>query len=316
MKKLFLILIPFLFISCVTRNPITWDKRIIHSDIKPLNLAYSEYAKEHNKTILFIHGFGESRYTWRFLIKPLSKYYHIITIDLKGFGDSPKTEDEDYSVYDQAKIVQKFIEDKKLENLTIVGRSFGGGVALVLALMQEKNMLKIKINKLILINTMSYKQSLPSMMRYLQKPIIGYLGIHLLSAKTIAKEAYAFAFSNDKLIPQESVDKSAKLIDMPNAKYAYKQTVDYIIPDDISKIEKKYKDIKIPTLIIWGKDDVSIPYKFGKRLHHNIRNSRFLLLKHVGHMPQEEAPQKVINAIERFMGKNLPHNNSKVSNNS
>jgi len=155
---------------------------------------------------------------------------------------------------------------------------------------------------------MSYKQPLPSMMRYLQKPIIGYLGIHLLSAKTIAKEAYAYAFSNDSLIPKESVEKSAQLIDMPNAKYAYKQTVDYIVPDDIAKIEKEYKDIKIPTLIIWGKDDVSISYRFGQRLHHDISNSHFLLLDKVGHMPQEESPNKVIKAIEEFMAKTKPHN--------
>jgi len=301
MKKLFLLLILFLFVGCSTKSPITWDKRIVHSSIKPLALAYDEYAIDKSKTLLFLHGFGESRFTWRFLIKPLSQYYHIITVDLKGFGESPKTEDEDYSVYDQAKIVQKFIEQKRLTNLTIVGRSFGGGVALVLALMQEKHMLKNKIDRLILINTMSYKQPLPSMMRLLQKPIIGYLGIHLLSAKTIATKAYTYAFSNDELIPQQSIDKSAQLIDMPNAKYAYKQTVDYIIPDDIAKIEKEYKDIQIPTLILWGKDDVSISYRFGIKLQRDLPHSYLILFRGVGHMPQEEAPYKVITEIERFM---------------
>ncbi len=301
MKRKFLLLIMVMFIGCATKNPVTWDSRVANSHIKPLNLAYDEYGKEHNKTILFIHGFGENRYTWRFIVKPLAKKYHIITIDLKGFGESPKTEDEDYSVYDQAKLVQEFIEKKGLKNLTLVGRSFGGGVALVLALMQERGVLKSKIDKLILIDTMSYKQNLPSMMWLLQKPIIGYLGIHLLSADTIAKEAYSYAFSNNNLIPKESVEQSAKMIDLPNAKYAYKQTVDYIIPDDIAKVQKEYRDIKIPTLIIWGRDDVSIPYRFGKRLHKDIKNSKLIILDGVGHMPQEEAPKKVIEAIEKFL---------------
>ncbi len=301
MKKLFLIFIPIIFTSCASKNPITWENRVIHSHIKPINLAYNEYGKENNKTILFIHGFGESRYTWRFITKPLSKKYHLVTVDLKGFGESPKTEDEDYSVYDQAKLVEDFIKQKRLKNLTIVGRSFGGGVALVLALMQEKKVFKHNINRLILIDTMSYKQHLPSMMWLLQKPIIGYLGIHLLSADTIASEAYNFAFSNDKLIPKDSVTQSSKMIDLPNAKYAYKQTVDYIIPDDIAKVEKEYKDIKLPTLIIWGRDDVSIPYKFGIRLHKDIKNSKLVILKGVGHMPQEESPKKVIETIENFM---------------
>jgi len=301
MKKLILILILILFIGCSSKTPITWERRVVHSHINPVNLAYDEYGKENNQTLLFLHGFGESRYTWRFITKPLSKKYHLVTVDLKGFGESPKTEDEDYSVYDQAKLIENFIEKRGLKNLTIVGRSFGGGVALVLALMQEKKMFKHNINRLILINTMSYKQHLPSMMWLLQKPIIGYLGIHLLSADTIALEAYNFAFSNDKLIPKDSVTQSAKMIDLPNAKYAYKQTVDYIIPDDIAKVEKEYKDIKLPTLIIWGKDDVSIPYRFGKRLHKDISNSQLVILKGVGHMPQEESPKRVIDIIERFM---------------
>jgi len=168
--------------------------------------------------------------------------------------------------------------------------------------MQEKNIFKKSmIDRLILINTMSYKQHLPSMMWLLQKPIIGYLGIHLLSADTIALEAYSYAFSNDKLIPQESIEQSAKMIDLPNAKYAYKQTVDYIIPDDIAKVEKEYKDITIPTLIIWGRDDVSIPYRFGERLNRDMPNSRLIILDGVGHMPQEESPKKVLDAIEQFM---------------
>jgi len=301
MNKFFLILTSLLFVGCATKKPVTWDKRIVNSKIKPLELAYREYGKENNETLLFIHGFGESKYTWRFIVKPLSKKYHIITIDLKGFGESPKTKDEDYSVYDQAKIVQKFIENKKIKNLTIIGRSFGGGVALVLAMMQEEKMLNFKIDKLILLDTMSYKQVLPSMMRFLQKPIIGYLGLHLLSAKKIAKEAYEFAFSNDKLIPKESVEESAKLISMPNAKYAYKQTVDYLVPDDIAKIEKRYKNIKIPTLIIWGKNDVSIPYGFGFKLHRDIKNSNLVIIKGVGHMPQEEAPKTVVKLIDKFL---------------
>ena len=138
------------------------------------------------------------------------------------------------------------------------------------------------------------------MMWLLQKPIIGYLGIHLLSANTIAKEAYNYAFSNNSLIPKDSVEQSAKMIDLPNAKYAYKQTVDYIIPDDIEKIEKEYRNIKIPTLIIWGRDDVSIPYRFGERLHRDIENSTLVILDGVGHMPQEEAPEVVIESIEEF----------------
>jgi len=301
MLKILLILILLFLSGCSMKKPITWQKRVIENEAKPIDLVFDEYGKNHKQTILFLHGFGESRYTWRFLIDDLSKEYHLVMVDLKGFGESPKPEDEEYSVYDQAKIIQKFIEDHQLKNLTLVGRSFGGGITLVLALMQEEGLLKEKIDRMILINSMSYKQKLPSMMRVLTYPIIGFLGIHLLGDRKIAKEAYSYAFSNDKLIPMSSVEHSEKMLGMPSAKYAYLKTVNSIVPDDITKMEKSYRDIKIPTLILWGKDDVSIPYRFGKRLHKELPYSRLRLFDKVGHMPQEEVPQKVIKEIQNFM---------------
>jgi len=300
-KVLLIVMLSTFFLGCSSKKPITWENRVLKSKIKPLNLAYKEYGLNHKKTLILIHGFGESKYTWRFIVKDLAKKYRVIAVDLKGFGESPKLKDGNYSVYDQAKVLEKFIEQKGLKKVTLIGRSFGGGVALVLALMQEYKLLKFKIDKLVLIDTMSYRQDLPSMMRYLQKPIIGYLGIRLLSAKTIAKEAYKYAFSNDSLIPEKSVKESAKLLDLPLAKYAYKETVDSIIPDDIDFIEKLYRKISIPTLIIWGKDDISIPYSFGKRLHKDIKNSKLVIIPNVGHMPQEEAPKILFHIIDKFL---------------
>ncbi|MCH9741042.1 MAG: alpha/beta hydrolase [Epsilonproteobacteria bacterium] len=304
MRNIFLILLPLFFIGCAQKVPVTWEKRVLHSKVAPVDLVYQEYGKEHNETILFLHGFGESKYTWRFLIDDLSKKYHLVILDLKGFGESPKTEDGGYSVYDQAKQVQKFIEHHKLKNLTVVGRSFGGGVSLVLALMQEEGILKDRLEKMVLINTMSYNQRLPSMMRDLQMPVIGFLGIHMFSSAWIAKEAYKFAFSNDELIPDESVNYAAKMMALPRAKYAYLETVNCIIPDDIAKMEKRYKDITLPTLILWGRDDVSIKLKMAHRLHRDLPYSKLRVFPNVGHMPQEEVPKKVIEEILKFMEEN------------
>ena len=293
--------LPFFLIGCAQKTPITWEKRVVKCKVKPVELSYREYGKKSAKTILFLHGFGESQHTWRFLVDDLSKDYHLITLDLKGFGESPKTEDEDYSVYDQAQLVHQFIKKHKLNNVTIVGRSFGGGVALVLALMQEDKLIDNRIKKMVLINSMSYEQRLPSMMRMLQKPIIGYLSIHLLSANWIATKAYQFSFSNNDLIPKSSIQYTAKMLSLPLAKYAYLETVNSIIPDDISKMQERYKKIKIPTLILWGRDDVSIRVRTAYRLHRALPNSQLKILEGVGHMPQEEKPKVVIDAIRTFM---------------
>lgn len=308
MKKILLnFFLLLVFTGCVQKVPITWEERVIKKPANSVSLAYSEYGKKRGKTLLFLHGFGENRHTWRFLVADLSKYYHIILLDLKGFGDSPKSEDEFYSVYDQAHEVNRFMEEHKLEHVTLVGRSFGGGVALVLALIQEDKLIKKKIDKLVLINSMAYRQKLPSMMERLNQPFIGYLGIHLLNNRWIANEAYKFSFYDDSLIPQKSIDYAAKYLEFPLAKYAYLKTVNQLIPDDLEKMEKRYKEITLPTLILWGKEDVSIPLHTAYRLHRDLKASQLILFPNVAHMAQEEVPHKVSQEILKFMEESEAH---------
>ena len=289
------------FIGCSTK-PITWKERILTNHQQKVTLAFDEYGDKNKPTLLFLHGFGENRKTWRFLVPKLSQKYHLLMVDFKGFGESPKLKDSDYSVYDQARFIKRFMEKKRLKNVTIVGRSFGGGVALILALMQNDKLLQTKIDRLILIDSMAYKQRLPSMMETLNTPVIGYLGIHFLESQDIAEEGYRYAFYNDELIPKKSVEYTSRYLSSPLAKYAYLETVHQLIPDDIETVEQRYREIETPTLILWGEKDVSIRVKIAYRLDRDLPNSRLKIYKKVGHMPQEEAPQKVIDSIEKFMG--------------
>ena len=85
--------------------------------VNELQLASSSVGK--GDPVLLIHGFGASSYSWRYVIEPLAQKYRVITIDLKGFGESPKPRDDQYSVYEQARLVRNFILENKLENLSI-----------------------------------------------------------------------------------------------------------------------------------------------------------------------------------------------------
>ncbi|CAA6815932.1 MAG: Hydrolase, alpha/beta fold family [uncultured Sulfurovum sp.] len=301
-KNIFLFIVTLLLVTaCSTKTPITWKERIVDKSQKHLSLEYLEYGNRNNKTLLFLHGFGESKETWRFLVPQLSKKYHLVLLDLKGFGASPKPKDNAYSVYDQAKLVARFMKEQGLREVTLVGRSFGGGVALVLALMQNDRLIKRNISSLILINSMAYKQSLPSMLKTLNQPIVGYVAIHLISNDWMAEEGYKYAFYNNDLIPKESLSYSSSNLSLENAKYAYLQSVEQLIPEDIIPVQKRYREISLPTLILWGKEDVSIRVHTAYKLHRDLKNSRLVLFSKVGHMPNEEAPHKVVSEILNFM---------------
>jgi len=302
MLKIIIKILPFLFLfGCSLKVPVTWNDRVIDRKVEKLSLVYSEYGERSNPTLLFLHGFGENRYTWRFLVPYLQEKYHLVMVDLKGFGDSPKSRDDYYSVYDQAFVVNEFIKEQKLKDITLIGRSFGGGVSLVLALLQHDKLIDKKIDKMILINSMSYKQNLPSMLRDLQTPVLGYWGIYLLSNDYMAKEAYKYAFYKNELIPEESVKIASTYLSFPMAKYAYLRTVNQLVPDDIDTVQKRFSEIDISTLILWGKHDVAIRVKKAYQLHRAIKGSSLKLFSNAGHMPQEEIPKEVSTEITHFL---------------
>jgi len=297
MKSLsFLILfIGVIFTGCSQKVANTWQKRVCEV---PLDSGIKLYARVSGKgtPVVMLHGFGASSYSFSKITPALSKDFKIFAIDLKGFGKSPKPDDNRYSVYDQAVLVDRFLKEHHLNKVILLGHSYGGGVALALALLDPK-----RISKLILIDSASYDQQLPKLIRWLQIPVLGKLGFYLLPASVEVKESYRYAFYDDSKIPKDIISEYTKNLYLPNARKIYLETAKSLIPEDIGKISERYKMIQIPTLIIWGANDIVIRKEKAYRLHHDIANSKLKIIPHCGHIPHEERPAEVVKILKQFM---------------
>jgi pimeloyl-ACP methyl ester carboxylesterase len=73
-----------------------------------------------------------------------------------------------------------------------------------------------------------------------------------------------------------------------------------------AEVEPLYSEIRCPVKIVWGQDDPWIPLKRGQALHALIRNAEFSMLPGVGHLPQLEAADVVVDQVLRFMEPKLP----------
>lgn len=284
--------------GCTAVSPVTWKERIEKKPTQAtIQLHYEE--KGSGETLLLLHGLGESSFTWRYLVDDLAKQYRVISLDMKGFGQSPKPKDGRYSIYDQAIMVKQFIEQQKLNNVTLVGHSLGGGVALALTLMAEQEAWNVE--RLVLINAAAYKQNLPSMLRDLAKPVVGDIGIYMVSTTKQAKQAYKFAFYNDMKIPAEGVKEFARNLMRPRSRYVFLQSTKQLIPEDIEAVSQQYSDIKQPSLIIWGYHDAVVHRRNAERLHKDLANSTLKLIRNAGHMPQEETPKQVLSILTDWL---------------
>ncbi len=265
---------------------------------EPLELHYETYG--HGNPVIFLHGLGGTIYTWRHLVGPLAPHYRLILFDLKGAGLSPKPYDNRYSVLDQAELIYRFILQNNLQQVTLVGHSFGGGVALLVALRLTQHD-PSRLSRLILIDTMSYPQKLPGIIRMLRTPGLGWLVLHLVPDQTQVHNMMETLYYDDSKISPEDVAAYAAPLALPGAKYALQQTMRQIIPDHMDEITARYPQIQVPTLIIWGREDKIIPLENGVRLHQAIRSSRLVVIERCGHDPPDEKPEEVIEITQKFL---------------
>src|SRR4051794_24109015 len=86
------------------------------------------------RPVVALHGFGETSYSWRHLIGGASQGLAFYTVDLRGCGQSEKPLDERYALRDHAAAIRDFILELDLNDVTLLGHSMGGGIALLVAL--------------------------------------------------------------------------------------------------------------------------------------------------------------------------------------
>src|SRR5689334_17288611 len=113
--------------------PLSDHSRFVSVD--GIKLHYQEFGDETKPAVLLIHGFRSSAYVWRSSAPLIANQgFHVLAIDLVGFGYSEKPRWFEYSIQAQARIVSRFMNRLGIGRATVVGSSYGGAVAATLAL--------------------------------------------------------------------------------------------------------------------------------------------------------------------------------------
>ncbi len=250
--------------------------------------------------VLCLHGLGASTHSWREFREPLAKQNKLFLLDFKGFGASPKPKDKHYAIKEHAESAYQFIVEHDLRNLTLIGNSFGGAVSLLVALRlcEEKSG---RIRRLILIDSGGYNQHLPTHLKMMRTPILGWLMVHLLPPKLAALTVLKDSYYEDSKITREQIEVYARPIADSGGRHALLETSKQIIPEDIDELIAKYPKITVRTLIIWGRQDKVIPIVIGELLDEALPDSRLVVIDHSGHIPQEETPEAVVPLVLDFL---------------
>jgi len=249
--------------------------------------------------ILCLHGLGANAYSWRHFIKPFSQGHKLILVDFKGSGKSPKPLDTHYSTEEKADDIYSLILENNLTNLTLVGNSLGGAIALLVAIRLGEQQ-PGRLSKLILIDSAGDGGSLPVHLRLLRS-FLGMPIIYLTPSRLAVRMTLRMCYYDRDKPTKEQVNAYAAPLASRAGRYALLQTARQCVPANAAELLRQVSSIRVPTFILWGREDKVIPLKVGQSLHQLIPNSTLEIIEECGHIPQEEKPDETIARISKFL---------------
>ncbi len=245
------------------------------------------------RPLVFIHGFAASMDSWRFLVEPFKKDYRLVLMDLKGHGYSDRPIDGRYSLQDHADIVIELMKHLKLSGAILVGHSLGSAIALSAALKLHETDPRL-VSGVILFAGSVDPYKLPLLLRALRVPIIGWLGLKLTPASFRTRMALKKAYYNGDKVTDSLVKMYAKYQKFPGTDYALLETAKGFVPPNLSQLKQQLKTLNIPVVNVYGADDEIISRESAEEVCTVLPRCRFVTVEDVGHIPQEERPDKII----------------------
>ena len=265
--------------------------------------------------VVFIHGLGSSGYMeWRFTLEPTAERHRVYAPDLPGYGRTEKPRAR-YTIPYFARFVERYIENRGLRSVVLVGASLGGRIALEVALEQPR-----LVRKLVLVNTLGLgrPQIRMAQMAYglVTIPRVGEAvmrftrdALSWASPKMIRRVAGRYAGAGSDL--ERSMDDVylGNLREMyagDDFHNAYLSTVRSLInPRALfggnHDVTARLNEIKVPLQLIWGADDPLFPVAHAARAHALVAHSRLAVLAGAGHSPQAERPEEFNRVLLDFI---------------
>ncbi len=242
-------------------------------------------AEGEGQPLLLLHGWGAEIDSFAPVTMELSKYRKVYVIDFPGFGKSEEPV-RSFEVSDFTEIVRAFIETVIGERTDIICHSFGGRVTILLASRYPDLVGKIVFTDAAGIKP---KRTLKYYMR-----VYSYKFAKKLARTRVMKKIFrALGFDAEKRIRNAGSEDYRKLSGI------MRETFVKVVNQDLTPF---LKDIKSPSLMIYGENDTDTPVRFGKIMEREIRDSGLVVLEDAGHFSYLDQFPRYISIVKVFLG--------------
>jgi pimeloyl-ACP methyl ester carboxylesterase len=252
--------------------------------------------------LLLLHGLGCDHTTWQPVVAALSRHYTVIAPDLLGHGLSDKPR-ADYSLGGYANGMRDLLTVLGIDTVTVVGHSFGGGVA-----MQFGYQFPERTDRMVLVAPGGLGPEVSPAVRAITLP--GFhqtMGLVTLPVVRQLTTTSLRALASTGLSHLRDLDEVAHMVDSfkdARARGAIRRVVSSVVDwrgQVVTMVDRAYLTEAMPMFVIWGADDAVIPARHAEVAAGLAPGATVAVIPDAGHFPHKDHPQQFMRMLDEFI---------------
>ena len=260
--------------------------------VGPWQLHVRQSGPPDAPAVVLLHGFGSSLHTWDAWAAGLSATHRVVRIDLPGSGLSPPDPAHDYRDERSLSMLIALMDSLGLQRSSWVGHSMGGRIAWTFAAQYPE-----RVDKLVLVAPDGFASAGFAYGKPMTVPASMGLMRHVLPKPLLRMNLQA-AYARPETLSDAVITRYHDLILAPGARQAM---LDRLQQTVLQEPQPLLRQIKAPTLLVWGEADAMIAWSNARDYLQAIAGSRLVSWPQVGHLPQEEAALASQQAVADFL---------------
>ncbi|KAM7063476.1 monoacylglycerol lipase ABHD6 isoform 1-T1 [Molossus nigricans] len=255
----------------------------------------------HRPSLLMLHGFSVHKDMWLSLVKFLPKNLHLVCVDMPGHGGTTRSSLDDLSIDGQVKRIHQFVECLKLNKkpFHLIGTSMGGNVAGVYAAHYPSDVCSVCLVCPAGLQYSRDNQFIKQIKELQNMTTSGKIPLIPSTPEEMSEMLQLCSYVRFK-VPQQILQG---LVDVriPHNDFYRRLFLEITGEKSRYSLQQNMDRIKVPTQIIWGKQDQVLDVSGADTLAKSIANCQVELLENCGHSVVMERPRKTAKLIVDFL---------------
>jgi pimeloyl-ACP methyl ester carboxylesterase len=245
--------------------------------------------------VVLVHGTPSWSFLWRNVVPPLAERVTVYALDLLGYGDSERRDDQDMSIAAQGRALAELLGRWGLEEPALVGHDVGGAIVLRAHLVEGRPVHRIGLVDAVALNPWN-------------TPTTQHIRAHLDAYRTMPPHIYEeivkahLRTAVHRPLDDETLAAYLAPWQGEAGQAAYFRKIAQWTEEDVGALEPLLSTLDVPVRIVWGEDDRWLGRDIALRLQTLIPDAELRLVAGAGHFAPEDEPEAVARELGHFLG--------------